>query len=62
MTINKIYVDYSRGFGDDKQDMCRLLMLENEHFVPILCNQENFLLLNTGYRVKQALPDCHIIF
>ena len=37
MTINKIYVDYSRalvtiskidysrGFGDDKQDICRLL-------------------------------------
>ena len=25
MTISKIYVDYSRGFGDDKQDICRLL-------------------------------------
>ena len=37
-------------------------MLENEKFVPILCNQENFLLLNNGYRVKQALPDCHIFF
>ena len=36
-------------------------MLENENFVPILCNRENnFLLLNNGYRAKQALPDCHI--
>ena len=37
-----IYSFNSRGFGDDKQDICRLLMLENENFVPILCNQENF--------------------
>ena len=36
--------------------------VENEHFVPILCYQENFLLLNNGFRVKQALPDCHIFF
>ena len=57
-----IYSFNSRDFGDDKQDMCRLLMLENEKFVPILCNQENFLLLNNGYRVKQVLPDCHIFF
>ena len=51
-----IYSFNSWGFGDDKQDICRLLMLENENFVPILCNQENFLLLNNGYCVKQALP------
>ena len=37
-------------------------MFENENFVPILCNQENFLLLNNGYCVKQALHDCHIFF
>ena len=36
--------------------------MENEKFVPILCNQEKFLLLNNGYRVKQALPDSHIFF
>ena len=57
-----IYSFNSRGFSDDKHDICRLFMLENENFVPILCNQENFLQLNNGYRVKQALPDCHIFF
>ena len=57
-----IYSFNSSGFGEDKQDICGQLVLENEHFVPILCNQENFLLLNNGYRVKQGLPDCHIFF
>ena len=53
-----IYSFNSWGFGDDKQDICRLLMLENENIVPILCNQENFSCSINGYRVKQALPGC----
>ena len=57
-----LYSFNSRGFGDDKQDICKLLMLKNDCTVPILCNQENFLLFNNRYKVKQTLPNCHILF
>ena len=30
--------------------------------IPVLCNQENFLLRGNNYKVKQALPNCHIVF
>ena len=30
--------------------------------IPVLCNQENFLLKGNSYKVNQALPNCHIIF
>ena len=52
----------SRGFHGDKQDICKLLTLKNDSNFPILCNQENFLLQNNGYKVKQCLTDPHIFF
>lgn len=52
----------SRGFADEKQAVCRDLMLNADHYFPILCNQENFLLHSNRYKVKQCLPNARIIF
>ena len=52
----------SRGFDVDKQDVCKLLMLNNNSIIPILCNQEHFQLQGNSYKIKQALPDCRIFF
>ena len=30
--------------------------------ITVICNQENFLLHGNAYKIKQALPNCHIIF
>ena len=30
--------------------------------ITVLCNQENFLLRGNAYKVKQALPSCHVLF
>ena len=30
--------------------------------LPILCNQENFLLKANVFKIKQCLPNCHIFF
>ena len=57
-----IYSYNSRGFSEDKQEVCRTLMIENEKYYPILCNQENFLLKRNSYKVKQCLPNARIIF
>ena len=69
MAINKseinclcIYSYNSRGFSEEKQDLCRLLMTKTDKYYPILCNQENFLLKNNSFKVKQCLPDTRIIF
>ena len=39
-----IYSFNSRGFSEEKQDLCKILMIESTNHIPILCNQENFLL------------------
>ena len=52
----------SRGFSEDKQEICRQLMTETERYFPILCNQENFLLKGNSYKVKQCLPGTKIVF
>ena len=65
---NKTYTDIcifsynSRGFGEDKQEIFKLLMLSDGKKLPIICAQEHFLLKNNAYKVKQALPNCHIFF
>ena len=61
-TYNNIclYSFNSRGFGDDKQIICKILTTKNNSNLPILCNQENVLLLNNRYKIKQCLPDIHI--
>ena len=52
----------SRGFTEDKQDICKLLMTNTDNYYLILCNQENFLLKGNNYKVSQCLTDSRIIF
>ena len=37
-------------------------MLLSGNRIPVLCNQENFLLRENNFKVRQALPNCHIVF
>ena len=48
----------TRGFSDHKQDLCKFLLSPcvNGNKVPVLCNQEHFLLKANCYKIKQALP------
>ena len=57
-----IYSYNSRGFAQDKQDLCKLLMSTSGNTYPVLCNQENFLLRSNGYKIKQCLSGAHVIF
>jgi exonuclease III len=53
----------SRGFCKIKQDFCNLLTSDNVvgNSVPILCNQENFILRANSYRINNALTGFHTI-
>ena len=53
----------SRGFGALKQEYCRQLISRNivGDKIPIVCNQENFILRNNSYKTNNALPSCHIL-
>ena len=52
----------SRAFSQEKQDLCKMLMINSEKYFPILCNQENFLLQSNNFKVKQCLQNAHIFF
>ena len=39
-----IYSFNSRGFNLEKQQFCRDLLCSKDDVIPILCNQENFIL------------------
>ena len=52
----------SRGFTEEKQDICKILFVQTEKCYPILCNQENFLLKGNNFKVTQCLPNARIIF
>ena len=52
----------SRGFTEDKQEICRLLFADNNRYFPILCGQETFLLKGNSYKISQCLPGARIIF
>ena len=52
----------SRGFGEEKKDLCRTLMMASENYLPTLCNQENFLLNDNRYKVQQCLLNSRIFF
>ena len=56
-----IYSYNSRGFAQEKQDICKLLMCSTGCTYPILCNQENFVLRGNGYQIKKCLPGAHVI-
>ena len=62
--LNLCFVSYnSRGFGYDKQQFCKYLV--SEQFVgkniPILCNQENFILKGNCYKIVQSIPEFHFL-
>ena len=53
----------SRGFCKLKQDFCRYI-ISNEvvgSSLPIICNQENFLLKSNSYKINNSLPGFHVI-
>ena len=58
----RIFLYNSRGFSEDKQNICNLLMLNSNNHNPILCNQENFLLEGNRYKIKQCLPNARIFY
>ena len=53
----------SRGFGALKQDFCNHIssraIVGNK--IPVLCNQEHFVLRANSYQLNQALPNSHLI-
>ena len=53
----------SRGFCTAKQDFCNILLSDNTvgSSVPILCNQENFILRANSYRINNALPGFYTV-
>ena len=52
----------SRGFTEEKQNICKSLFIENESYYPLLCNQENFILKGNNYKIKQCLPTAKIFY
>ena len=52
----------SRGFHESNQRICRELIAASGDKIPILCNQENFMLKSNDYKIKQCLPNFHIYF
>ena len=53
----------SRGFDELKQLFCKYIssleVVGNK--VPILCNQEHFMLRGNSYKLKKAMPNFHLI-
>ena len=52
----------SRGFHESNQEVCRHLVTAAGDKIPIICNQENFLLKANKYKIKQCLGDFHVYF
>ena len=52
----------SRGFGFVTQQFYRNLLNMDNNVIPILCNQENFILKGNDYISRKALPEFHVIF
>ena len=58
-----VYSYNSRGFGKNKQEFCEYLVSESVagNKIPILCNQENFILKGNSYKISQSIPGFHFI-
>ena len=52
----------SRGFHDGNQSICKDLLTLAGNKIPIICNQENFMLKGNKYKIEQCLPDHQIYF
>ena len=51
----------TRGFGSEKQEFLKyLLNTACCDKIPILCNQENFLLRSNAYKIQQILPNYQV--
>ena len=53
----------SRGFSDIKVEFMKFLLSNSVtgNRVPILCNQENFMLRENAFKLRQALPDYQLL-
>ena len=53
----------SRGFSNIQQDFIRTLSSDKVvgTKIPIICNQENFILKGNFYKILQAVPGSHVI-
>ena len=53
----------SRGFCKLKQDFCRYIISKEVvgSSLPIICNQENFLLKSNSYKINNSLPGFHVV-
>ena len=64
-TDNKVcFFSYnSRGFGDIEQDFMRFLLSDTAtaNCIPILCNQENFILRDNSYKLRKAFHGYKIL-
>ena len=51
----------SRGFSEQKQDICKSLVSQEiiGNREAILCNQENFLLRGSSYKITRTFPNHH---
>ena len=62
---NKVsFISYnSRGFNEFKQDFMRFLLNSSvsSSQIPILCNQENFILRDNSYKLRKAFPGFHLL-
>ena len=54
----------SRGFSTMHQDFIKTLTSDKivGDKLPILCNQENFILRGNFYKLRKACPDSHFVF
>lgn len=52
----------SRGFNQEKQEICKTLAVSSSTYHPIICNQENFLLQANGYKVEKCLSNHKVFF
>ena len=51
----------SRGFSANSAIVCNKLNSLHTDRIPIILNQENFILKGNSYKINQALPDSHMI-
>ena len=62
---NKVcfYSYNSRGFSTLKQDFMRFLLSDTAtpNSLPILCNQENFILRDNSYKLRRAFPGYQLL-
>ena len=56
-----IYSYNSRGFDITKQHILKLISISGDS-LPVICNQENFLLKANGFIIEKCLPDHHTFF